>query len=180
MGLGLDRGLEVGLAPGRLGSVHADDDLAVAIAAGLHGGADLLARDLLGVGRDRVLEVENQAVGRQLLGLVERALVGARHVEDAAAKAEIGHQRGSRGVIYREDFLADIRAARATMRPRSFRLFAYRRSAKMKKGRDEPDLLSTAMPALASTSVVGRRRLRRTGVRTPDIGPVWSAMVKDR
>ena len=64
------------------------DHFARAVAARLHGGADLLARRGLGVGRDRVLEVEDQRVGGKRLGLLERAGVGAGHVEHAAARAD--------------------------------------------------------------------------------------------
>ena len=45
--------------------VDADDDLALAEAARLHRIADLLARDVLGVGRDGVFEIEDQRVGGQ-------------------------------------------------------------------------------------------------------------------
>ena len=42
----------------------------------------------LGVGRDGVLEVEDQRVGRQALGLLERPLVGAGHVQHRAARPQ--------------------------------------------------------------------------------------------
>ena len=38
-------------------------ELALAVAAGLDGGAHLVARGLLGLGRDGVLQVEDQRVG---------------------------------------------------------------------------------------------------------------------
>ncbi len=62
-----------------------------AVAAALHGGADLLAGDLLGIRRHRVLQIEDQRVGGQGLRLVERPLVGTGHIEHAATQAEIGH-----------------------------------------------------------------------------------------
>ena len=46
-------------------AVDADHHFPRAVAARLHGGADLLARLRLGIGRDRVLEVEDHRVGRQ-------------------------------------------------------------------------------------------------------------------
>ena len=51
---------------------------------------------LLGLGRDRVFEVKDQRVGRQRAGLFERARIGARHVEDAAARAD---RRGHRSPL---------------------------------------------------------------------------------
>ena len=58
-------GGEVRLAPGRVEGVDADREFAAAIAAARHGGADLLPRRVLGLGRDGVLEVEDQRVGRE-------------------------------------------------------------------------------------------------------------------
>ena len=52
-------------APGRLERVDADDDFAPAIAAVLDRGADLVAGQRLGVGRDGVFEIEDQRVGRR-------------------------------------------------------------------------------------------------------------------
>ena len=54
---------------------------------------DLLARLLLGVGRDRVFKVKDDAVGRQGARLFDGAGVRSRHVEHAAAWAK-GHGRG--------------------------------------------------------------------------------------
>ena len=51
---------------------------------------DLLARRRLGVGRDRILEVEDDGVGRQRARLLDRAGVRSRHVEHAAARTD-GH-----------------------------------------------------------------------------------------
>ena len=76
---------EVVRAPGRLERVHAHDELAPAIAAGREGCGDLSARRGLGVGGDRVLEVEDERVRRQRARLLERARVRARHVQHAAA-----------------------------------------------------------------------------------------------
>ncbi len=56
---------EVVLAPGRVEGVDADHDLAGAVAALSNGRADLLAGRRLGVGRDRVLEIEDQRIGGQ-------------------------------------------------------------------------------------------------------------------
>ena len=51
---------------------------------------DPVARLGLGVGRDGVLEVEDERVGLEALGLLEGPLVRARHVEDRAARRERG------------------------------------------------------------------------------------------
>src|SRR5690606_33106021 len=48
--------------------------------------ADPLACGLLRIGRDRVLEVEDQRVGGQRLGLLERAFVRAGHVQNGTAR----------------------------------------------------------------------------------------------
>ena len=76
---------EIRLPPRGRQRVDAHDRLARAIAACPQRGAHLLARARLGLGRDRVLEIEDQRIRRQALRLVERARIGARHVEHAAA-----------------------------------------------------------------------------------------------
>src|SRR5204862_3351025 len=78
--------LDGGLAPRRAASVAADGDLALAVGLAPGGGHDVGAGGLLGVGRDGVLEVEDQRIGRQAARLLERTGIGARHVEDAAAR----------------------------------------------------------------------------------------------
>ena len=93
VGAGARHGDEVGMAPGGVETVHPRDQLAPG-----KGGAvlqrpdDLLPPVALGVGRDGVLEVEDQPVGRQRPALLQRAGVRARHVEDAAARTNtLGH-----------------------------------------------------------------------------------------
>jgi len=76
--------------PRRVDAVDADHHLAMTETAGLHRVAHLLARRLLGVGRDRVLEVEDDAVDGQRLGFLQRAGIRARHIEYAAARTD-GH-----------------------------------------------------------------------------------------
>jgi hypothetical protein len=70
--------------------IDADDQLAAAIAAGLDRRPDLVARRRLGVGGDRILEVEDQPVGGQGAPLFECAGVRAGHVKHAAAGADRG------------------------------------------------------------------------------------------
>src|SRR5262249_58549380 len=53
-----------------------------------HGLDDLRPCRRLGVGRDRILEVEDHAIGRRRLRLLQRARVGTRHVQHAAAWAD--------------------------------------------------------------------------------------------
>src|SRR5690242_20293579 len=55
----------------------------------MKGSRDLLARLDLGVRRHRILEVEHEAVGRQIPRLLQRPRVGSRHEQDAAART--GH-----------------------------------------------------------------------------------------
>ena len=75
---------QVLVAPRRGQRVDADDQLAVAVAAGLDSLLDVDARLDLGVGGDRVLQVEDQPVGRQAAALFQGSGVGARHVKHAA------------------------------------------------------------------------------------------------
>ena len=81
-------GGDVVVVPLRADAVDPDRQLAVAVLARRDGGAHAVAGLGLGVGGDGVLEVEDQRVGVDALGLLERALVGAGHVEDGAAGAE--------------------------------------------------------------------------------------------
>ncbi len=78
------RGDVVGV-PRRVEAVDPDGDLLAAVLAGAHRGAHAVAGVGLGVGGDGVLEVEDERVGGQRLGLLERPLVGAGHVEHRAA-----------------------------------------------------------------------------------------------
>ena len=82
-------GREVGVAPGRVQAVDPDHELAAAVSRlGGQRVPDRVPTLRLGVGDDRVLEVEDQRVGRELATLLERPRVRARHVEDAAAGAD--------------------------------------------------------------------------------------------
>ena len=88
------RGEVVG-APRRAGAVHPDHHLALAVAARRHRRHHLAARLLLGGRRHRVLQVEEQHVGVEGAGLLQRPGVGAGHVEGAAARADGGHMAGA-------------------------------------------------------------------------------------
>ena len=88
IGAGLGDRRDVGLAPRRAEPVAADGDLALAVGAALGRQHDVGARGFLGLGRHGVLEIEDQRVGRQGPGLLQRARVGARHIEDAAARTD--------------------------------------------------------------------------------------------
>jgi hypothetical protein len=85
VGAGRRERLQVLGAPGRVEAVEPHHHLARAEAALAHRLRHLAAGDLLGVGRHRVLEVEDHDVGGQRAGLFQRAGVGAGHVEDGAA-----------------------------------------------------------------------------------------------
>ena len=67
VGRGVRGGGEIVGVPGRIDAVDADEHLARAEAAGLDRVDDLLARGLLGVGRHRILEVEDDAVDGKVL-----------------------------------------------------------------------------------------------------------------
>ena len=86
VGSGLGDRRKVVLAPGCIGAIDPDRDLAVAVVALPHCGDDVVARDRLGVGRNRVFKIENQHVGRQALGLFQRPDIGTRHIKCASAR----------------------------------------------------------------------------------------------
>ena len=71
-----------------VGAVDPDRHLALAVLARRRRGARSGASSDLGVGGDGVLEVEDQPVAGDRLGLLQRALVGRGHVEHGAAGAE--------------------------------------------------------------------------------------------
>ena len=118
IGRGRRRGGEIGRAPRRVEPVDADDELARAVAAGLDRIADLRARRLLGIRCHRVLEVEDQRVGGERLGLLQRAGVGARHVEDAAPRTH-GH-----GFLRRQLDLRSYRARSPAVQRQGARTFS--------------------------------------------------------
>ena len=91
VGTGPRHGAEIGVAPGGVEAVDAHDQLAPGIGVALlQRLEDLLAPVALGVGGDRVLEVEDDAVGRQGAALLQGPGIGARHVQHAAAGADGG------------------------------------------------------------------------------------------
>ena len=59
--------------------------------------ADLFAGERLGVGRHRILQIEDQRVGGKRARLFQCAGVRARHIEHAAARADGGHDRSPEG-----------------------------------------------------------------------------------
>ena len=88
---GAGRGEVVG-APRRRQPVAADRQLAVAVLARRDRGDGLLAGQRLGVGRHGVLEVEDDGVARDLLGLLQRPGVRRRHVQHRPPRP-FGHSR---------------------------------------------------------------------------------------
>jgi hypothetical protein len=90
IGRGLYGGIEVVDRPGCLEPVDAYEHFARAEPARLDGLDHLIARGLLGLGRHRVLEIEDDAVDRQPARLLDGASIAAGHVEHAAARTH-GH-----------------------------------------------------------------------------------------
>ncbi len=76
---------DIGGTPRCLEAVHADDELASAIAALLERRGNLLAGRGLRVGRYRILEIENKPIGRERTRLLDRAGIGARHIKHTPA-----------------------------------------------------------------------------------------------
>jgi hypothetical protein len=62
------------------------DHFTRAEAAGRHRGHDLLASGRLGLGRNRVFQIEDHRVAGQGLRLFQRARIGTGHVKHAAAR----------------------------------------------------------------------------------------------
>jgi hypothetical protein len=85
VGLGLAGGKQIVGAPGGLEGVDPDYDLSAAITAVLDGGAHVIAGERFGVGRHGIFEIEDQSVGGDGLGFLQRPLIGTGHIEHAAA-----------------------------------------------------------------------------------------------
>ena len=90
IGCGSNGCFEIGPAPGRRQPIDPDRHLALAETLGLHGFADLAARNILGIGGHGILQVEDQGIGRQGAGLFECTRIGAGHVENRTAGTD-GH-----------------------------------------------------------------------------------------
>jgi len=76
--------------PWRVQAVGPDPDLALAKALGRDYLRDLLARLGLGVGRHRIFEIQDQAIGGEGPRLFQRPRVRSRHEQQAAARADHG------------------------------------------------------------------------------------------
>ena len=96
--------------PGRVDAVDAHEHLARAEAAGLDRLDHLLARLLLGVGRDRVLQVEDHAVDRQ-----RPRLVDARGRSSPACRARCGAGGWSCGGLRKRAAVAASATSRASV-----------------------------------------------------------------
>jgi len=96
VGLGLAGHTDVIDPPRRIQAVDPDQHLAPAEPAGRDRFADLVAGQRLGVGRDRILEVEDDAIDRQSARLFQCPRVRSRHEQQAAARA--GHGSISSGI----------------------------------------------------------------------------------
>jgi len=83
-------GGDVGMEPWGRQSVDPYQHLATAVAAGAQRRHHQTARLVLGVGSDRVLEIEDQTVGGQGARLFQGTGVGARHVKHGAAGTRHG------------------------------------------------------------------------------------------
>ena len=91
VGLGLAGHGDVVDPPRRIEGVDADQDLALAETPCRDRLGDLVAGQRLGVGRHRILEVEDDAVGGQIARLFQRPRIRSGHEEQAAART--GHGR---------------------------------------------------------------------------------------
>ncbi len=89
MGAGGGGSREIAGAPGRFQAVDAHDQFAVAVASALDRLQDLFAGLLLGVGSNAVLEIEDQAVGGNGLGLFQCPFVDPGHVKNTAAWSDL-------------------------------------------------------------------------------------------
>ncbi len=92
-----DGGQIVG-APRRAGGIHPHDDLARTVAAGPHRRQHLGARGGLRLGRDRVLQIQDERVGGQGAGLLERPRVRAGHEQHAPPRGHRGRALAMRAI----------------------------------------------------------------------------------
>src|SRR5262245_51313351 len=88
--------------PWRLDAVDPDEDFAGAEPARLDGVDNLLACRLLGIGSNRILKVEDHAIGRQCPSFFQGPRVGSRHVQEASPRANghYGLQSGTRSLAF--------------------------------------------------------------------------------
>src|SRR4029079_9312967 len=84
--------------PRRVDTIDPDKNFSITESARLDRIDDLLARSHFGVWRNRILDIEYYAIGRQRLRLVQRPGVGTGHVQNTAARAD-GHSGGLPGKI---------------------------------------------------------------------------------
>src|SRR3974377_2102893 len=76
--------------PGRVDAVDPDKHPQGTEAASFDSIGDLSARCFLSLGRHRILEIENDTIGRQRFYFLQGAGIGARHIKHAAARLD-GH-----------------------------------------------------------------------------------------
>ena len=81
-------GRHVGAAPRRGQRIDTHDELTRAVATLPDRRDNLFPREILRIRGDRVLEIEDQPIGRQRARLVECACIGARHVEHRPARTQ--------------------------------------------------------------------------------------------
>jgi hypothetical protein len=105
VGLRLGDRVEIVEPPFRVEAVDAHDHLAGAEPAGDDGIRHLLAGGRLAVGRHRILEIEDDGVGRQAACFLDRAGVRSRHVEHAPARTD-GHGDVSRWTRHQASIIA--------------------------------------------------------------------------
>jgi hypothetical protein len=84
--------------PGRIERVDADQHLALAKTPGGDRLGDLLAGDGLGVGGNGILQIEDNTVGGQRAGLLQRPCIRSRHEQQAAARADHRHSPAGLGL----------------------------------------------------------------------------------
>ena len=92
VGLGRDGGFDVVDPPAGIEAVDPHHHFAVAEPAALQRFDDRLARGRLGVGSDGILQIENEAVGRQFARLLQRTRIRSRHVKHATPRPD-GHRK---------------------------------------------------------------------------------------
>src|SRR5262249_37025267 len=74
--------------PRRVDTVDPDEDFTGAEPARLDSIDDLMARGLLGIRRNRILKIENHAIGRQRPCFIQRPSMGPGHVQHPAPWAD--------------------------------------------------------------------------------------------
>jgi len=90
IGADLSKRDDVFHSPGRIQAIDPHNHLSMAEGSGLDGFRDHLAGGFLGLRRDGIFQVQDQAIRRHGPGLFQGAGIAARQIEDRPARPDLG------------------------------------------------------------------------------------------